>query len=398
MSNARSTAMAGAYNGLALGAEAPFVNPANLSLKTESPFSMTFLGIGLNAVNNSFSKSYYDRYNGAHLDQAAKNDILGAISENGLRMNSAAEVQALGIGYGPWAFSVSAIGGAESTLAREIFDLVLNGNQENRPYSFKPATAEGFGLAAFAFSYGKAIKMPMSEIDQFGVGATLKYYRGIFYGKILHAQARVLTEFSAAEAEGSVEIRQAGGGNGFGLDLGATATMWKRWRASFTLYNLVSTVSWNKDAEAVLTDFELYSTNVDKLNSFEGEVDSVLVSNDTTRSISAFSTSVPTILRLGILRTFGEWLLAAEWEQGFGDGALSTKTPLFAIGGEYRPWRVLRLRMGTSFGGRQGFTIAYGLGLAFGPVRWDLAGVNYGGFLASVSRGIGLATSISLRY
>jgi len=398
MSNARATAMAGAYNGLALGSEAPFVNPANLSLKSQTRFSMTFFGVGLNAVNNSFSKSYYDRYNGAYLDQAAKNDILGALSENGLRMNSAAEVQALGVGYGPWAFSISAIGGAESTLAREIFDLVLNGNQENRTYSFKPAAAEGVALAAFAFSYGKAFNLSLKNVDQFGAGATLKYYRGLFYGKILHAQARMLTEFSAAEAEGSAEIRQAAGGNGFGLDLGATATVWKKWRASLTLHNLLSSVRWNRDTEAVFTDFELYSTNLEKLNSFDGEVDSVLVSNDTTKSISSFSTSIPTTLRLGVLRTFGEWMVAAEWEQGFKDGALSTKTPLFALGGEYRPWRILRLRMGTSLGGRQGFTIAYGLGFAFGPVRWDLAGVNYGGFTAGVSRGVGLATSISMRY
>ena len=300
MSNARSAAMAGAYNGLALGAEAPFVNPANLSLKTQSPFSMTFLGIGLHAVNNSFSKSYYDRYNGAYLNQAAKNDILGALSENGLRVNSAAEAQALGVGYGPMAFSISVIGGAESTLAREIFDLVLNGNQENRTYSFKPATAEGVGLAAFALSYGRTIKVPITEVDQFGVGATLKYYRGLFYGKILHAQARVLTQFSEAEAEGSAQLRQATGGNGFGLDLGATATIRKKWRASFTLHNLLSTMRWNRGTEATLTNFELYSTNLEKLNSFDGEVDSVLVSNDTTKAIPAFSASIPTNLRLGI--------------------------------------------------------------------------------------------------
>jgi hypothetical protein len=398
MSNARATAMAGAYNGLALGAEAPFVNPANLSFKTSTPLSITIFGVGLQVANNSFNKAYYDRYNGAFLDQVAKRDILDAIPDKGLRMNSMSEAQALGVGYGQFAFSASMIGGAESTLARELFDLALNGNQQNRIYSFSPAAGEGIGLLSFAFSSGREIKIHLPYVNQAGIGVTLKYYRGLFYGQVLHARARALTEFSSVQAEGSANLRRSTGGNGFGLDFGATTTLYGKWRASFTVHNLLSTIRWNKQTEATLADFELFHTNLEQIDNFEGEVDSVFVSNDTTKAIGAFSTTLPTVLRLGVVRTFGSWLVTGEWEQGFKSSALSTTTPLLAVGSEYKPWRALRLRMGTSLGGRLGFTLTYGLGFLFGPVHWDFACVNYHGLIPSASRGFGFATSLSMRY
>ena len=59
---ARGLGMAGAYQGLATGAEAPLWNPANLGLPGNPNLSFDILGFGFNLGNNSLNLSLYNQY------------------------------------------------------------------------------------------------------------------------------------------------------------------------------------------------------------------------------------------------------------------------------------------------------------------------------------------------
>jgi hypothetical protein len=177
-----------------------------------------------------------------------------------------------------------------------------------------------------------------------------------------------------------------------------TTTYRKKWRLSLSMENIFAGIRWNKNPEATSVDFVMNETNAYELMSDEDAADSLIVSSDSTYALEDFRTTLPSILRIGAVRPIGKFMLAAEWEQGFRKTALSSTTPRIAIGGEYKPLKFLRLRLGSAVGGGSGFILSYGLGFVFGPVRWDFAGRSIRGVPIGRYKGLGFATSISLRY
>lgn len=398
LSNARSMALGGAYSCLALGAEAPLYNPANLSLRTKFPLTVTLLGAGIGLSNNSFNLSLYNRYNGNFLTDASKTDILNRIPGEGLSVNSVADAHALGIGYGPFAFSARLKIGLKSLISSEMIDLLLNGNQLNKVYSFKPLTVDAIALGEYAVSFGQKINTGISDINHLGVGVSFKYLRGYSYAGTMQSYAHSLTDYTSAEASGRLLANQATGGNGYGIDIGSTVTFLYRWRASLSIENVLSNLHWNTGTESHAYDFELKAANADDLFNGHVDTDSIFVSSDSSYAIPAFDTRLPTILRVGVLRPVGRILLAFEWEQGFENSALSSKKALFVCGAEYRPLRFFHLRAGTSLGGKFGWANSLGFGLVLGTIRWDFAARSFNGFFTPSARGIGFGTSLIFRY
>lgn len=397
-SNARSMALGGAYSCLALGAEAPLYNPGNLSLRTKYPLTVTLLGTGIGLSNNTLNLSLYNRYNGNFLTDASKTDILNRIPKDGLSVYSVADAHVLGIGYGSLAFTARLKAGLRSSIGRETIDLLLNGNQLNKVYSFKPISGDEIILGEYAVSFGQKFDLGMKDINHFGVGISVKYLKGYSYTGTLQSHAQSLTDYSSAEASGRLLANQASGGNGYGIDIGSTVTFLYRWRASLSIENVFSNLHWNTGTESHAYDFELKATNADELFNGHVDTDSIFVSSDSSFAIPAFNTRLPAILRLGILRAFGRLLIAFEWEQGFENSALASKKSLFACGAEYRPLRFFHLRAGTSLGGKFGWANSLGFGFVFGTIRWDFAARSFNGFFTPSAHGIGIGTSLIFRY
>ena len=396
-SHARSLGLAGAYSSLAIGAEATLYNPANLSLRTRHPFSMAILGVGVGVSNNAFSLDQYNTYNGAYLTEDDKNDILDALSGGRLAVHSRAQIHGLGIGYGPFALTYHITAATYGTLAREIFELALKGNELNKEYTFAPIKGEGIAFGTLTFSYGFRVPMRSKTVNHLGLGLSIKYFHGYSFARVKESQALALTEYSGASADGTFLLRSAQGGNGLGLDLGANITLARRYRLSLVIENLASFMSWNSDPEESAYEFKLLAENTDKFLSQEVDTDSIFTSSDSTYAISPFNAPLPSNLRLGLLHPVGRFLLLFEWKQGFRETALSSKTPRLAFGSEYRPSAAIQFRAGLAFGGQEGFTTSLGFGFYLGPLRWDFGASSYGGFFTPASKGIAFGTSLFLR-
>ncbi len=398
LSNARSMALGGAYSCLALGAEAPLYNPANLSLRTRFPLTITLLGAGIGLANNSFNLALYNRYNGNYLSNASKIDILNRVPGDGLTVYSVADAHALGIGYGQIAFTARLKLGLKSSISPEMIDLLLNGNQLNKIYSFKPLDGDGIAVGEYAVSFGQKVDLGIKNINHFGIGMSIKYLKGYSYASVVEGRAQSLTDYSSAAASGRLFINEARGGNGYSIDIGSTITFMYRWRLSLAFENVVSNLKWNTGTESHTYDFEMKATNADELFSGHVDSDSIFVSSDSSFTIPAFNTRLPAILRLGILRPVGHFLVALEWEQGFENSALASKKALFACGAEYRLFSFFHLRAGTSLGGKFGWANSLGFGFVLGTIRWDFAARSFSGLFTPSSRGIGLGTSLIYRY
>ncbi|MFQ5771862.1 MAG: DUF5723 family protein, partial [bacterium] len=247
ISNARSVAMGGAYTALARGIEAPSWNPANLALSSKDKFHLNLISVGLGFHNNSFSKRQYDLYNGNYLTPEDKRDILASVPAEGLRGDFDTEVQAMGINIGSFAFTASGLAASDFVLSKDIVELVLNGNELNRVYSVGATDGEGWGISSFALS--KAFPISIPAVQEFTVGASIKYLRGFAYGKVKEATSSMMTDINGIHGTGRVVIDRAFGGKGLAFDFGAAANLNPNWSVSLNFTNLISSINWNHEAK-----------------------------------------------------------------------------------------------------------------------------------------------------
>ncbi|MBN2356190.1 hypothetical protein JXO59_08755 [candidate division KSB1 bacterium] len=393
-----SMAVAGAYRCFAAGAEAPFFNPANLALHDAHRWGIHFLGIGASVDNSAFSIASYSQYNGRYWDEADKAALLNRIPAEGLILNGHSAMQPLSVRYGPVAFSTGFVAAARGSIAKDIFTLLLQGNELGYEYKFRPATAEAIVMTSYTFSYATSFLAEKSYLQRLAVGINVKYLYGHFYGRTNHMQARACTEFTALRADGVAQMRAARGGNGFSFDLGLTGELSDSWRTTLTLENIGAQIRWHKQTEGLRADFVLDDTNVDEIIQADKEWEDVVTHRDTTYAIAAFTTHLPMVVNLGAMYHKRRWAIAAEYSVGVRSSAMSSTRGRLALGGEYRPWTFLPLRLGLSVGGESKFLFAYGLGLRIKAFSWHLGAQHVGGVIPSQSRGLGFASNFSLNF
>ncbi|MCK4656497.1 MAG: hypothetical protein KAT85_05675, partial [candidate division Zixibacteria bacterium] len=181
--------------------------------------------------------------------------------------------------------------------------------------------------------------------------------------------------------------------SGFGLDVGVAATYRKDWVFSAGLKNLVSSISWNKNAKETEYTFEVVSLTAETAGD-----DSTVVSDEVERSVGSFSTSLAPQVNLGAAYTIGKFLLASDLKFGLKDKAGVSTTPEISIGSEFHQFSFMPLRAGVSFGGVHGTSLGLGGGFALSSFYVDLAWASSGTLLPSFGRGLTLAISSGLRF
>ena len=147
----RALALGQAYTALARGPEAVFWNPANLALGGGPKLKWEVFGAGLTLIteNNSFSvRTYNDNFtDDTHrIGTAEKKELLGDIPADGLRFNadlvpfiSAGLPVNGGISFPlrngiQAAVTTNVAFGVEGEMPKDMFDLMLFGNEFDRPY------------------------------------------------------------------------------------------------------------------------------------------------------------------------------------------------------------------------------------------------------------------------
>ncbi|UCD18328.1 MAG: conjugal transfer protein TraF [Candidatus Zixiibacteriota bacterium] len=390
LSAARAVAMGGAYTGLAKGVYAPLYNPANIGLRGHRQIGIEIIGAGVRINNNSLTLNDYNDYTGSLLTEADKTDILNKIPIEGLKISADAEASALSVSLGSVVFAFNGLAATEANLGKDALRLILNGNDFNETFSLDGMYSEAVAYATFGVSYGIALISVGSR--QLAIGATAKYVRGIAYEEVSEIGGSATTLITGFEGEGNIAIRTATGGSGYGLDVGAALRLSNNYTVGLTFNNLFSHINWNDETEEHGYYFRFDSATADNM-----DIDSLLISEDYSRGIDAFSTTMPTIMRLGIANTSGKLLWAVDWEQGFRPGAGTSSKPRIAAGAEYRAFAFLPVRAGYAMGGGKTAAISGGPGFDFGMFYMDFAISNHSSFNFSNSKGLHFAFSAGLR-
>ncbi|MBN1559877.1 hypothetical protein JW998_06475 [candidate division KSB1 bacterium] len=399
-SNARQYALGGAYSAMAQGADALFSNPANLYLNHKRKFSMNILGIGAELSNNSISHVTYQRYVGDYLDPEEIDYLLSRIPKEGVSLRSDAKLQAFSIGYGPVAIGIRGFSTYSSLFARELFELAFKGNEINRIYRFDPVKGDGLSVVSAGVALGHSFYFENSVIKNFGFGANFRYLYGLSYTRVTESSFFAQTTYSSMDGAGSIKAEYSEGGAGYGVTVGTTVALYNDFRASVVVENIYSTMDWDKRSRELSFLFDINEERIESILEANGTVDSLIFTQDSSIAVDKFTTSLPSVLRLGLMLPLqaNRWYLNYEYEQAFDETEFSAVKRRFVLGVEFLPNRVFRFRIGASFGGNYENHYSGGMGLAFDRFCWDIAFRTYGGITSWASKGFGVATSIAIRY
>lgn len=391
LSSARGVAMGGAHLGLARGVYAPLYNPGNIGLVEYREYGLELAGAGVQITNNSFTLKDYNEYTGAVLSEQDKSVILGKIPGEGLKISANAEASALSVSLGSFVFSMTGYAATEVNLGKEALELFLNGNEIGQSFTLDGMYSEAIAYASAGVSYG----MPVYTMGtrQLAVGATLKYIRGFAYERVTEIHGGAVTLATGFEGEGTMIAQTAMGGNGYGLDIGATLKLDDNYTAGVCFTNLLSNISWNKDTEEHGYHFQFDTLDLDNIDN-----DSIFVSDEYTKDIPGFSSTLPPVMRIGLANTSGKLLWAVDWEQGFKLAAGSSSKPRIAIGAEYRLLGPMPVRAGYSLGGGRGSVIFAGLGVDYWLAYLDLAFSNNSSLNPGATKGLHVALSTGLKF
>ncbi len=392
-SNARAFGMGGAYLTQAAGAEAVRWNPANLGMREAPSFSLMFASLGLGVSNNAFNQADYKLYNGARLSASDKRTILQRLPNNGwsFRMSSGADL----IGFS--ARNMAALAGldviSDANLPRDFVDLVLNGNALNRRYDFSSTRGSALVMATLGFSYGHPIKLPQKSL-KLALGGTIKYLRGLSFFEITEARGYVLTTNAGISGDAKAQARLASGGNGLGIDFGATMIVKRQWQFGLTLHNVAGMIRWNQGVKR----YE-YGARADSLTLVAVEENENAVFNNASQKSTgeAFVISLPPALRVGVSRGWKQILLSADVVQGLKNEYGASQTPELHAGLEMNLAPAFALRGGLNVGGLHKIGSAVGLGLGDHHFAFDLAVGALGGVVPLYGKGMGLAMSMRVR-
>jgi hypothetical protein len=391
LSSARAVAMGGAYCGLAHGVYAPLYNPGNIGLVNYREKGLQLAGIGAQITNNSFTLEDYNNYTGAVLTENDKSVILGKIPSEGFQISAEVEAGIMSLSLGSIIISINGFAATESNLGKDIMELVLRGNSLNDSISLDGMYSEAIAYATAGISYGRSIYTLGTR--QLAIGGTIKYIRGIAYERVTDISGNVVTFTTGFEGEGSMTAKTSTGGSGFGLDVGTSLRLNDNYVVGLAFSNLISSINWSNNTEEHYYHFRFDTLNLDNIND-----DSIIVTDDESRDIDGFQTSLPVVMRAGLANISGKLTWAIDYVQGFKLAPGSSSRPKLGFGAEYRLLSFLPLRAGYSMGGGKSGGVSGGLGLDVHLFYLDLAVSNQSTFNFEATKGLHVALSTGIRF
>ncbi len=379
VSSSRMAGTADVLGASARGAEALAVNPALLGAGDTGQWSIVTGAPLLSWRANPITMADIAKYGGKTLPDAVKQDWLSRVSSNGAQ-EAAADLSAtaLAVSWHGIAASLSAVGGATSSLPRDGVAMLLYGNTnpDGTPAarSFSDGSARGYGAALVTVGAGHRL----GQVHWFGSNATL--YGGASvkamvaggYAEVWGLSGQTTTQPVSASLNFPT-LKSHKSLTGVGMDLGFAAVS-DAWTLSAAVSDLVNAFTLNAS------------------NAYVSPGSASVTQGGATASapdIPANSSGIPAALASDAhqrvddaqfartVRVDGSWrarpdlTLAADVRAGAGGGLQRLAAFSAGIGAEWgwKPWLPLRAGVRST---RDGASGAIGAGLRAG--LWELDG------------------------
>jgi hypothetical protein len=430
------------------GTDAIGINPANIAIPDIGHFNLSLVQSSFRISTELFTYDIYQKYftgvdtGGTKrapypLTQQDKDAIRGQMPETPLTKINV-ESMIAGVSFetallGGIGFAVIEHAGVDFAFSRDFFDMVyLQGLPSNAKYVFDGTSFTAWWYREYNVSYGRKLPVKISFLNDLYVGAAVKFIRGYGIFQTTKNSSSIenkiaLTDTGKNSIIGNFDFlaRRSGVdffnndndsskksftplpdpvGHGTGFDLGISAEFIDGLRVGLSVTD-IGKITWDRNVMETFGGGQItYSGYTKEI------VDSVKnVLKGKNRQGESFSTSLPTVLRIGATAQSeklpflkflpGRLLLAAEYAQGFNESLGNTTKPRLSLGAEYRIIPFLPLRTGLLLGGGDKLRWAFGFGLDFRYVSLDFASDNFGILFSPnsfnvVSFGLGLKVRV----
>lgn len=428
------------------GTDAIGINPANIAIPDIGHFNLSLVNTSARLSTELFSYDIYQKYftgidtGGTKrapypLTQEDKDIIRGQMPDNPVtRINVESMLAGISLEtamLGGIGFAVIEHAGEGMAFSRDFFDLVyLNGLPSNTKYVFDGTSFEAWWYREYNISYGRELPVKIPFLKNLYVGAAIKFVRGygIFQTTKNHSSIENKTALSdtgtnsiignfdfAAQHAGvdffnnddsskhSFTFTPDPVGKGTGFDIGFSAKLFNGLLLGLSVTD-IGKITWDKNVLQTTGGGQITYGGYTK--EIRDSVKKVIKGKNSAGE--SFSTSLPTVLRIGATAESEEvpflyflpkhLLLAVEYAQGFNESLGNTTKPRFSLGAEYKIIPFLPLRTGLVFGGNDKIRWAFGFGLDFRAVTLDFASDNFGMiFIPKSFNAISLAFGLKVR-
>ncbi|HPF34548.1 MAG TPA: DUF5723 family protein [Candidatus Krumholzibacteria bacterium] len=386
----RAMGMGNAGTAAARGLAAVDWNPANLVMNRKGEVNVGLASVAVDVHNNSFSLDRYNQVTGAVLTEADKQVLLGDIPMDGLILDANVRASALGFCAGSFAFSLQGIAGGSGTLDRDFFDLILMGNSIGQSFSFDDTDGEASAMAAATLSW--ATPLVTRRTHRLSLGVNARYLHGLYDFRVESATGGISTDFDAVKGEAEASYVTSRGGTGWAMDLGMTLQAPRGWTFGLAVDNLAGALNWDTDVER-----HVWSATADSINASTDDIEDQVVESESTAAGDPYTSDLPGRLRVGASNRLGMILYAADVAMPLDDRPAAGGTEL-SVGVELQIASWFRPRFGAATGGPAGRRSSVGLGLGLGPLRWDVAVANQGGWVPEDTKGLSVASGLGMAF
>ncbi len=414
-SNARSVAMANTGVSTTHGADAIGINPAGIGLLDGKRLSISIFPFAMFAGTDFIDMATYQKYftgvdnggkkrTGYYLTDADKKVLLSNFRDDVGHFSTNISFQLFGATLrtpvGDFGVSIGDHIAANLSAPKDYATFLLYGNTPGKTFNFNETQVRSWWVRDFSATYAHQFYLPGVKFLSAGVSAKLIQGFGYFGIEdfnshfttdpdsfVITGRASMLAHYTGAEflaqMEGpaSFELFPSPVGHGFGIDIGVMAELDNGLAFGISLVDIGS-MTWDRNATEISADEDIYLNDFSNGTQLD-ELQSKL--NGKEKSITSFSTSLPTTLHVGasmkFVRLLGksdQVIFAASLRQGFNNMPGTSTSPRIGLGTEWDFIGGIPLRTGVAFGGYSPVALALGVGFHIERFSLDLSTDNLG--------------------
>jgi len=429
VSDAKNMGLAKTHNAISRGIHAIGINPANLiygeSNSTEFsavlPIPQISVRTGTDFMTLEEVNYFFGGVNGkARVLTEDDKTRLNNLFEDGGKFFLDNSFELFSFNYtskpkiGSFAFSIKDYVGGYFQVPQAVVSIALTGNPVGKVYHFNDTDAKFWWLRSYSLTYARELSEIKQKIfDKIGAGISLKLMHGYAYAttekvntnltfdqkNAMSGYADLLAyssfspdlgvkyDFEDSKSDPNASPFPSPAGTGFGLDIGFTAQLDKRWNFALSITDIGS-INWSEKTAKFYANNDFY---IDDLSSEEQRDTLESKFKGTSEKTGSFSTGLPTALRMGVSYLFteknsdvpGVLILAFDYNQGFNDLPGNSTKPRISIGADWKPMNwIPYIRTGFSFGGLMGFGWGAGLGFDMKVVEINISTSDMQTYLA----------------
>lgn len=279
-----------------------YINPASLNLDSNYFYRINYLSANIKFTNNSLNLSqiYNNFIEDVEWDNTQKANLLNSIPAAGFSAILDTIVKPVELLTRIFSASVQYRDVVVVQAPKDLFDLVLYGNDLNRQYNISDFQFDRLKYFDFAFGVCFPLIRPANEsniissrlIQQLNIGSRFHWLKGNFITRTDSSSGSVATTPDAIIGHLKLFQTTAYGGNNFAVDLGAITKLNKPITFGVTLLNFNTGFTWNKNTNYRIIDASIDSFSLEHYVE-AGILDSLYTKKDTTFSIANFKSELP---------------------------------------------------------------------------------------------------------